>query len=230
MYAVELDALEPATGKQAAEFADFVADSWRKPDSGIWELRDEQRHYTHSKAMCWVALDRAAKLAERGLMPDRATRWRSEADAIRQYLNDECWDRELRSYTRAPGLKELDASLLLLSYFECEDGASEWMVSTIEAIERELTDGPYVYRFANGDSPEGAFLACSFWLVAARARAGRVDEAAEQMDKLCAAANEVGLYSEEIDPASGAFLGNFPQGLTHLALINAAVAIEGNSK
>jgi GH15 family glucan-1,4-alpha-glucosidase len=224
-YALGTGALEPETGKEAAELADYVVKCWRQADSGIWEQRDDIRHYTQSKAMCWVALDRAAKLAERGLVPNHAERWRAEADAIRRYLHEECWDEERRTFVRSAGATELDASLLTLSLFECEEPAGERINGTIDAIRRELADGPYVWRFP-GDGSEGAFLACSFWLVSALASSGRVDEACELMERLYGLANDVGLYSEEIDAHTEAFLGNFPQGLTHLALINAAVAID----
>jgi GH15 family glucan-1,4-alpha-glucosidase len=230
-YALDTGALEPETGKEAAELADFVVECWRQPDSGIWERRDDIRHYTHSKAMCWVALDRAAKLAERGLVPDRSlAKWRSEADAVQRYLHEQCWDDDRKTFVAAAGSTDLDANLLALSLFECEQPGGDRMRGTIEAIRRELADGPYVRRFLRDDGGEGAFLACSFWLVSALANARRVDKASELMERVCALSNDVGLYSEEIDPHTNAFLGNFPQGLTHLALINAAVAIEEASR
>src|SRR5207248_6068035 len=153
-YALDIGELEPETGKEAAELADYVVDCWRKPDSGIWEQRDIQ-HYTQSKAMCWVALDRAAKLAERGLVPDgHARRWREEADAIHDYMHEHCWDDERRTFVRAAGSTELDASLLTISLFECESPGGERMRGTIDAIRRELVDGPYVTRFVRDDGEE----------------------------------------------------------------------------
>ena len=226
-YALDTGALDRETAKEAAELADFVVECWRQPDSGIWERRDDVRHYTHSKAMCWVALDRAAKLAEHGIVPGRSLeKWQSEADAIQDYLHEQCWDESRKTFVAAAGSSDLDANLLALSLFECEQPAGDRMNGTIDAIQRELADGPYVRRFVRDGGGEGAFLACSFWLVSALAAAERVDEAAELMERVCALANDVGLFSEEIDPQTNAFLGNFPQGLTHLALINAAVAIE----
>ncbi|HXI28630.1 MAG TPA: glycoside hydrolase family 15 protein, partial [Vicinamibacterales bacterium] len=186
-------------------------------------------HFTHSKVMCWVALDRAARLADAGEMPRRhAARWRSEADAIRAYVETECWSSALRSYTRTAGSSDVDASLLMLPIVEYGDPRGERIAGTIDAVDRLLRDGDVVYRYRADDGVpggEGCFLNCSFWLVSALARCGRGDEAAALMERLIARANDVGLYSEEIDPVSGAFLGNFPQALVHLALIDAAVAL-----
>jgi GH15 family glucan-1,4-alpha-glucosidase len=228
LYGREVGHLDGDTGKEVARIADYVASHWRDPDNGIWEVRDERTHYTQSKALCWVALDRACALADEGMIPNRNTRWRTEADELQRFVDTEGWDEERRSYVRAPDLRELDASLLTLALLGYHEPRGKRIQSTIAAIERELREGPYVYRYRGEDGlagEEGAFLTCSFWLVDAYARTGRLDDANGLMEELVGLANDVGLYSEEIDPRTGEFLGNFPQGLTHLALVNAAVSI-----
>jgi GH15 family glucan-1,4-alpha-glucosidase len=216
------------SGRAVAKIADYVVAHWREPDSGIWEVRSEPRHFTHSKTMCWVALDRAVKLAHDGLIPDRTARWSAEAELIRRFVDDRCWDGARRSYIRAADGEELDAALLTLPLVGYDDSNRGRVRGTIDAIRRELAEGPLVRRYRGEDGvegEEGAFLTCSFWLADALARTGRRDEAAELMDQLVGLANDVGLYAEEIDPASGEFLGNFPQALVHIALINAARSI-----
>ena len=228
LYGKEVGHLDGDSGKEVARIADYVASHWRDPDNGIWEVRDERMHYTQSKALCWVALDRACALADEGMIPNRNTRWRTEADELQRFVDTEGWDEERRSYVRAPDQRELDASLLTLALLGYHEPRDNRIQSTIAAIERELREGPYVYRYRGGDGlagEEGAFLTCSFWLVDAYARTGRLDDANALMEELVGLANDVGLYSEEIDPRTGEFLGNFPQGLTHLALVNAAVSI-----
>jgi GH15 family glucan-1,4-alpha-glucosidase len=221
--------LGAARPKELAALADFVAAEWRRPDSGIWESRDEPRHYVLSKAMCWTALDRAAKLAEEGVLPEHPE-WRAAADEIRAWVEDEGWDEGRRTYVCVPGDEVLDASVLTMALCAYADAADGRMLETAEAIRHELAAGPFLYRFSGAEELEGAFLTCSFWLVDLLARAGRREEASELMDELVAAANDVGLYAEEIDPDSGAFLGNLPQGLVHLALVNAAVSIAGTAE
>jgi GH15 family glucan-1,4-alpha-glucosidase len=218
------------TGAVLARIADLVCRIWREPDAGIWEVRGPKQHFTHSKAMCWVALDRAIRLAAEQDVPSRhVARWREERDAIKAFIETNCWSDRLRSYTRAAGTEQLDASLLMLSLVGFSDTAGERINGTIDAVKRELRQGPLVFRYLAEDGlpgSEGCFLNCSFWLAGALARAGRIDEAGTLMEELVAAANDVGLYSEQIDPATGEFLGNFPQALVHLSLIDAALAID----
>jgi GH15 family glucan-1,4-alpha-glucosidase len=228
LYAERVGHIDGDTAKEVAKIADYVGKHWSDPDNGIWEVRAERTHFTQSKALCWVALDRACKLAEREIIPDRTDSWRKAADEIRSFIDAESWDDERQSYVRAPDLRELDASLLTMSILAVEDPTKERLRGTVAAVERELREGPFVYRYRGVDGvpgEEGAFLTCSFWLVHALARQERLEDACSLMDELIGLANDVGLYSEEIDPQSREFLGNFPQGLTHLALVNAAIAI-----
>jgi GH15 family glucan-1,4-alpha-glucosidase len=176
--------------------------------------------------MCWTALDRTARLAEAGALPARAS-WRTAAERVREWVESDGWDEERGTYNCVPDEETVDASLLSMALCAYADAADARFVSTVETITRELGRGGFLFRFSGADEIEGAFLTCSFWLVDALARAGRRDEAAELMDELVAAANDVGLYAEEIDPATGEFLGNLPQGLVHLALVNAAVSLAG---
>lgn len=221
--------LDRDTGAVLGRIADHVCDIWRQPDSGIWEVRNGPFHFTHSKVMCWVALDRAIKIAAEGELPaSHVPRWRDEAAAIRRYVDTECWSEELQSYTRIAGGCDVDASLLTLSLIGYHEPGDARIHGTIDAINRTLRDGDFVYRYRADDGVpggEGSFLICSFWLVSALARCGRGDEAVALMEHLVARANDVGLYAEEIEPKSGAFLGNFPQALVHLALIDAAIAL-----
>jgi GH15 family glucan-1,4-alpha-glucosidase len=221
--------LDADTGRVLGRVADLVCRTWRMPDSGIWECRGEPRQYTHSKVMCWVALDRAIRLAREGDLPRRhVADWQREADAIRAFVDTECWSGTLGSYTRAAGTDELDAALLMLPFVEYAEPDNARVRGTIDAVSRILRHGPYVYRYRGQDGvsgSEGSFLNCSFWLAGALARTGRPQEAAALMDELVARANDVGLYSEEMDPSTGEALGNFPQALVHLSLIDAALAI-----
>jgi len=226
LYVREGNALDDATAERLADILDHLTTIWTKEDSGIWELPDLQ-HYTSSKLSVWTALDRARQLVERGQLPrERAQAWRECAKEVRDFVERECWSKSRGCYVMFPGSDKLDASVLRLSRMHFLDVAGERFSAVIDAIRDELDAGHgLLYRYSGQQRIEGVFVACSFWLVEALARAGRVGEARETMKQVVGHANDVGLFAEEIDPETGAFLGNFPQGLSQLALINAAAAI-----
>jgi GH15 family glucan-1,4-alpha-glucosidase len=217
------------TARDLAGMADFVCRHWREPDSGIWEVRADPRHHTQSKAMCWVALDRAVRMAHMGWLPGQhSKRWNHEAANIRCFIDDHCWSQAKRSYVWYAGSEELDASLLLMAIMRYDPPESPRLRSTVDAVRRELASGPLLYRYTGDDGiadGEGTFVCCAFWLAEALAIVGRRDEAAVLFEDLLRLANDLGLYAEEIAPATHDFLGNFPQGLVHLALISAAMAM-----
>jgi GH15 family glucan-1,4-alpha-glucosidase len=223
-YAAGGHVLDDNTSRLMSGLADECCSSWQQKDSGIWELPDLQ-HYTISKIGCWVALDRACRLAEAGQLPRRnIERWRHEAAAVRAWVDERCWSAGMGSYTFYAGSEKLDAAVLLAGRTGFAEG--ERLAGTIEAVVRHLSRGPAVYRYSGMDEEENAFVACSFWLVSAMAHNGQVERACELMDGSVAMANDLGLFSEQVSPTTGELFGNIPQGLSHVALINAAHAVE----
>lgn len=218
--------LTPQAGERLADVADLLCLIWRSEDAGLWELGDEA-HYTTSKVGCWLCLERVLDLADRGQVPARhPERWRSTRQDIRFFIESRLWSQERGSYLFKAGDQGLDCGTLLISRRGFDDPRGQRMNSTIDAIQRELhAAGPLYYRYSGMQEEENAFLACSFWMVEALAQAGRVDKAAELMDGMVGLSSDLGLYSEEMDPDTRELMGNLPQALTHLALINAAVAI-----
>ncbi|GAA4705154.1 glycoside hydrolase family 15 protein [Kocuria gwangalliensis] len=221
-YVAGGNVLDTATARMLADLADAICDVWRRPDSGMWEL-PEHRHYTSSKMGCWHGLDCAVRLAEDGYIPGCVDRWRAERERIRAWIDTECWSEQRGAYVWYPGTQELDASVLLHAMTGFDRGPR--MKTTIAALRQELGRGPLMYRYSGVDAEEGAFVACSFWTVAALTTVGQREQAVELMDRMVALANDLGLFTEMIDPEDYSFLGNFPQALSHLAVLNAALAL-----
>lgn len=221
-YADAGNVIDPATGRMLADLADIVCDLWRRKDAGMWEL-SEQRHYTSSKMACWNALGCAIALTEAGQMEGSTDRWATERERIRDYIETECWSPARRAYSWYAGSDQLDASVLLHALSGFDQG--ERMSATIDALRSELGRGPLLYRYSGMEQEEGAFVACSFWLVSGLALVGRAGEARQLMEQMLELSNDVGVFSEMIDPETGDFLGNLPQALSHLALLAAAVTL-----
>jgi GH15 family glucan-1,4-alpha-glucosidase len=226
LYVRHGNALDHDTANLLVECLDRLSMLWEDEDCGIWELGDHH-HYTTSKIAVWMALDRGIRLVDDGELPDvHVDRWREQCDRVAEFVEHRCWSEEHGAYVEFAGADSLDASVLRAARMGWARISRDRLDRTIDAIRARLdAGGGLVYRTSREQGNEGAFVACSFWLADALARMGRVDEGAEVFEQMLGYANDVGLYSEEVDPASGELLGNFPQGLSHLALINAAGAI-----
>jgi GH15 family glucan-1,4-alpha-glucosidase len=202
---------------------------WKDPDHGIWEVRDRPRHYLHSKLMCWVALDRGIKLAESGVIEGPVERWESVQSEIAEAILKRGFNEKIGAFTQSLDSEVLDASVLTVPLVGLLPFDDPRVLSTTEVIQRRLVSDGLVYRYLSDDGlpgGEGTFLLCTFWLIDNLANQGRLDQAKALFEKVAKYANNAGLYSEEIDPSGGVFLGNFPQGFTHLALIRSAIHIQ----
>jgi GH15 family glucan-1,4-alpha-glucosidase len=211
---------------------DWLGHNWQRPDEGIWEVRGGPREFLHSRMMCWVAFDRAMRLALKRSLPGPLEVWHRTRDEIRNDIFTNFWDDELQSFVQAKGTKELDASTLLMPMMRFISPVDPMWLSTMKAIEKRLIEDTLVRRYevsrSNVDGlpgMDGSFTACSFWYVECLARAGDLEKAQLLFEKLLGYANHLGLYSEELGP-DGRHLGNFPQAFTHLALISAATYLD----
>jgi GH15 family glucan-1,4-alpha-glucosidase len=231
LLAASGERLDAETWRIMRGFAGHVVRRWREPDAGIWERRDAPRHNVHSKLMAWLALDRAAMIAERrgGRAAQRATTLREERDRVGDSIRERGFNDDIGAYTAAYGSTDLDAAVLILPLIGIEPPESPRVRATIDAIRSQLgAGGPLLFRYLDDDGlpgSEGAFLPCSFWLVQALARTGRVDDARATFAELMKHGGALGLYAEEIDVVTHEHLGNFPQALTHAALLQAALAL-----
>jgi GH15 family glucan-1,4-alpha-glucosidase len=217
---------------------EWLEDGWRQKDAGIWEIRGPYRHFTHSKVTAWLAFDRAVRFHDELGRRGPVERWRDLRDEIHAEVLARAWNPEKRAFVQSYGSDELDASVLLMPTVGFLPASDERIVSTVEAIRRELTLDGLVLRYrpqADGEvdglpGGEGVFLPCSFWLADVLALQGKLDEARELFERLLDLRNDVGLLSEEYDPVAGRQLGNFPQAFTHLSLVNTALILsEGRS-
>jgi GH15 family glucan-1,4-alpha-glucosidase len=210
---------------------DHLADHWQEPDSGLWEIRGETQLFTHSRVMVWVAFDRAVSAVERHGLDGDVDRWRELRDQVREEVLTRGFDEDRNTFVQHYATKEVDAALLMLPIVGFVDGDDPRMLGTIEAIERDLMRDGLLLRYRTSSGVDGLsgdehpFVACGFWLVSAYAEAGRLEDARALFDRLCDLANDVGLLSEEYDARHGRMIGNFPQALSHLTLVQAAVRL-----
>jgi GH15 family glucan-1,4-alpha-glucosidase len=226
------DPISYAGWQEVQRVLEWLGKNWQRPDEGIWEVRGGGREFLHSRLMCWVAFDRALRLAQKRSLSGPLDAWQRTRDAIRQDIFTNFWDDDLRSFVQSKGTKDLDASVLLMPLMRFISPVDAMWRSTMKAIEARLVEDTLVRRYeaerthVDGlPGGEGSFTACSFWYIECLARAGELEKAQLLFEKLLGYANHLGLYSEQIGP-SGQHLGNFPQAFTHLALISTATYLD----
>jgi GH15 family glucan-1,4-alpha-glucosidase len=221
----------PANAAFLSRLADIAAESWRLPDQGMWEMRDDPRHFVHSKLFCWVALDRASRLAREGVLAGPSAHWERNRDLLSNWLLSEgCPDGW---FVQAAGRSVADASALLVPAVGLLPVIHPTVERTIEVVQRDLANGPLLHRYLDPDGisgPEGAFQMCSFWLADCMIAAGRLDEADTLLDTLLELSNDVGIFSEMVDPATGAALGNTPQAFSHMAVVTTCEALTASRR
>lgn len=213
------------------QIADHVARVWREPDSGLWEMRGKQRHFVDSKALCWTALDRALKLADVLRRKADVATWKRERDAAYRSIMENGFNGKIGAFVQSYGSEALDASALRLPIVGLVGAGDPRMLSTVQKIEQQLVRKGLVYRYRRVDDgvsgeEKGTFAMCTFWLIDAYILLGRLREAEDLFEHVLSFQNDVGLFSEEIDPDTGEQLGNFPQAFTHISLINSAARLE----
>ena len=210
-----------------------VEDNWQKPDKGIWEIRTEDKHFTFSKVLCWVAIDRAIKIAQIVNMYEYATEWQFLADEIKQDIQLHAWNDEVGAYTQSYGSKDLDAANLLMENYGFIHARDPRYIQTVKATQKDLCVDGLMYRYKNKDDfglPSSSFTICTFWLIHSLNAIGERVEAREMFNQLLGYSNHLGLFSEDIDFKTKRLLGNFPQAYSHLALIETAITISKGAK
>jgi GH15 family glucan-1,4-alpha-glucosidase len=219
---------------------EWLAKNWHRADEGLWEVRGGPREFLHSRVMCWVAFDRALRLAQKRSLSGPLDLWQHVRDAIRDDVFKNFWSEPLQAFVQAKGTEDLDASAMLMPMMRFISPVDPMWLSTLRALEKRLIEDTLVRRYEVESThvdglpgEEGSFTACSFWYVECLARAGELEKAQLLFEKLLGYANHLGLYSEELG-SNGQHLGNFPQAFTHLALISAATyldrALSGNGE
>lgn len=205
---------------------EYVCNIWKEPDHGIWELRSGRQHLVYSKVMAWVTFDRAVMLAEKYGLEGNVEKWKKTRNEVRNDILANGFNKEMNSFVQAYGSEIIDASNLRIPLLEFLPFDDPRIQGTINMIKEQLSENGFIYRYLMDDGlpgKEGSFNLCTFWLVDCLAMSGRIDEAMELFEKMLMHANHLGLYSEQLDPSSGRFLGNFPQAFTHIGFINSAI-------
>ncbi|SOE20094.1 Glucoamylase (glucan-1,4-alpha-glucosidase), GH15 family [Spirosomataceae bacterium TFI 002] len=209
---------------------EIVSSNWEKADKGIWEFRTEERHFTFSKLLCWVAIDRAIKIADLLHKTHKAQKWITLRDKIAREIHEKAWNEEVQAFTQSYGSKDLDASTLLMESYGFIQAKDERYVKTVLATEKELCNDGLMYRYKNEDDfglPSSSFTICSFWFINSLYKTGFRKKAKDMFDQLLSYSNHLGLFSEDIDFKTKRLLGNFPQAYSHLALIETAINFSG---